>query len=219
MQDRNHARRLEGRSLTGHVITLVICPHTADDVRHLPAHLPLATLRPRWPDASTAPYSPCGSSLRTSSRSNCPRSCMTSSPAPPCAVGLSLRHLAEGGRRFSALSIAAPAIFGATATELTLKAPPRIGPVSAHPPSQPTHAREITGAWRTHKDARRLGGPRQAEHATGSTSAPTARPASTWHPPRHRRRKLAGQPRTPKRRKFRQAPGPGGTVLYWSMRC
>jgi hypothetical protein len=50
----------------------------------------------------------------------------------PRAVAMTLRQLANGagGRAFPALSMAAPAIFGEPATELTLAAPKRTGPPS-----------------------------------------------------------------------------------------
>ena len=49
----------------------------------------------------------------------------------PRAVAMTLSHLTyHTDRRFPALSMAAPAIFGATAAGLTLKAPERTGPVS-----------------------------------------------------------------------------------------
>jgi tetratricopeptide (TPR) repeat protein len=49
----------------------------------------------------------------------------------PRAVALTLKHLAAGtgGREYPVLSLAAPAMFGATATGLTAKAPERDGPL------------------------------------------------------------------------------------------
>ncbi|MBO0803718.1 MAG: CHAT domain-containing protein [Nocardiopsaceae bacterium] len=49
----------------------------------------------------------------------------------PRAVALALSHLTyHANRRYPALSLVAPAIFGATAANLTLKAPERTGPAS-----------------------------------------------------------------------------------------
>lgn len=49
----------------------------------------------------------------------------------PRAVAMTLNHLAhQTSRRFPALSMAAPAVFGATAAGLTLKAPRHTGTVS-----------------------------------------------------------------------------------------